>query len=95
MAQIDKASDVDVDNDGWDETVLSDGVLTQTKLYLWDIDNGVISFADINAALDSRYVIHNRKDGESIFSAGYYDTVEMTPREVLLIYRDGFLDRLM
>lgn len=91
IAHIDSASEEDVDNDGWDETIYQHGLPMNTLLYVWDIENGIISYADLNSALNSTSVFYDHLDGLIMFVAQYLDTAKATTRNVTLRYTDGMI----
>jgi len=89
VAQIDNASEADIDGDGSIETTSSHGLPMNTTLYLWDLAERMVSYADLNAALNSASVVFD--DSNHVFIAAYYDTATTAPINISLKYSNGTL----
>ena len=91
IAQIDCASEVDLDGDHKEETVYLHGTPMQAILYLWDFESGTISHVDINAALGDTVEclsVHDvRTDSGVFFVASWFDVEEQVSYEARYIIR--------
>jgi len=56
------ATNIDLDGDGWDETVLETGLVKICYVYEWEPANGQARYTSINAALKKESVFFNPKN---------------------------------